>query len=155
MRILSNPKLIYFTGSLPVFRDRLPVFCYDDNKLLSWKGSNPMPYISTKTTVSINPEKREIIKKKFGKAIELIPGKSETWLMLAFEDNCSMYFKGSNENPLAFIEVKIFGKASSDAYSRLTKAITDIINEELGIRTDGIYVKYEEVSTWGWNGSNF
>lgn len=114
-----------------------------------------MPYILTKTTVSISSEKRETIKKKLGKAIELIPGKSESWLMLAFEDNCSMYFKGSNEKPLAFLEVKIFGKASSDAYDRLTKAITEIISEELGIRPEGIYVKYEEVSTWGWNGSNF
>jgi phenylpyruvate tautomerase PptA (4-oxalocrotonate tautomerase family) len=114
-----------------------------------------MPYISTKTTVSISGEKKEIIKKKLGKAIELLPGKSESWLMLSFEDNVSMYFQGSNDSPLAFIEVKIFGKSSADAYNRLTKVITEIINQELGIRPDGIYVKYEEVSTWGWNGSNF
>jgi phenylpyruvate tautomerase PptA (4-oxalocrotonate tautomerase family) len=114
-----------------------------------------MPYINTKTTVTINPEKREVIKKKLGKAIELLPGKSESWLMVSFDDNSIMYFKGSNEKPLAFVEVKIFGKASGDAYSKLTKAITDILNEELGIQPDGIYVKYEEVANWGWNGSNF
>lgn len=114
-----------------------------------------MPYISTKTTVAISPEKREIIKKKLGKAIELIPGKNENWLMLAFEDNSVMYFKGSSEKPLAFVDVKIFGKASSDAYDKLTKEVTAIISEELGISLDGIYVKYEEVTTWGWNGNNF
>ncbi len=113
-----------------------------------------MPYISTKTTVTLNQEKKDAIKTKLGKAIELIPGKSESWLMLAFEDNCSMYFKGSKENPLAFVEVKLYGKASSDAYRKLTKAITDIISEELSIRPDCIYVKYEEVATWGWNGNN-
>lgn len=114
-----------------------------------------MPYISTKTTVNVTPEKREAIKKKLGKAIELIPGKSESWLMLSFEDNCSMYFKGSNDKPLAFVEVKIFGQASESSYDKLTKEITGIIDGELGIRPDCIYVKYEEVSTWGWNGSNF
>lgn len=114
-----------------------------------------MPYINTKTTVVISTEKRETIKKKLGKAIELIPGKSENWLMLSFEDNSSMYFKGSKERPIAFIEVKLYGKASSDAYRRLTKAITDIMNEELEIQPDCIYVKYEEVANWGWNGSNF
>lgn len=114
-----------------------------------------MPYISTKTTVTISPEKREIIKMKLGKAIELIPGKSENWLMLSFEDNSFMYFKGSNEKPLAFIDVKIFGEASKDSYSKLTKAITEIIHEELSIQPDFIYVKYETVSTWGWNGNNF
>lgn len=114
-----------------------------------------MPYISTKTTVSISPEKREIIKTKLGKAIELIPGKSENWLMLSFDENSLMYFKGSNNRPIAFVEVKIFGTSTSDAYNNLTKAITDIINEELNIDSDCIYVKYEEVSTWGWNGNNF
>lgn len=114
-----------------------------------------MPYISTKTTVSISPEKREIIKKKLGTAIELIPGKSESWLMLAFEDNSVMYFKGCDAKPLAFVDVKIFGKASLAAYDKLTKEITTIISEELGVSPDGIYVKYEEVATWGWNGNNF
>lgn len=114
-----------------------------------------MPYINTKTTVTLTESKREVIKQKLGKAIELIPGKSENWLMLSFDDDSTMYFKGSNEKPLAFVEVKIFGKASSDAYGKLTKAITDIMKEELEIQPDCIYVKYEEVSTWGWNGNNF
>jgi phenylpyruvate tautomerase PptA (4-oxalocrotonate tautomerase family) len=114
-----------------------------------------MPYISTKTTVTIDSEKREAIKSKLGKAIELIPGKSENWLMISFDDACPMYFKGSNEKPLAFLEVKLFGKASEEAYRKLTKAITEIIHEELSIQPDCIYVKYEEVSTWGWNGNNF
>lgn len=114
-----------------------------------------MPYISTKTTVTVNPEKREAIKKKLGNAIELLPGKSEDWLMVSFDDNSSMYFKGSDEKPLAFVEVKLFGKSSEDAYRKLTKKITEIIQQELSIQPDCIYVKYEEVSTWGWNGSNF
>jgi phenylpyruvate tautomerase PptA (4-oxalocrotonate tautomerase family) len=114
-----------------------------------------MPYISTKTTVTITPEKREIIKSKLGIAIELIPGKNESWLMLSFEDNSIMYFKGSNDIPLAFVDVQIFGKSSAEAYNDLTKAITEILKEELGIKPEGIYVKYEEVSTWGWNGNNF
>ncbi len=114
-----------------------------------------MPFISTKTSVSISPEKKDSIKTKLGKAIELIPGKSESWLMLSFEDSCSMYFKGSNAKPVAFIEVKLFGKSTSEAYGRLTRAITDIIREELNVPGECIYVKYEEVSDWGWNGSNF
>ena len=114
-----------------------------------------MPYISTKTTVTINLEKREQIKKKLGKAIELIAGKSENWLMLSFDDKSTMYFKGSDAKPLAFVEVKTFGKSSKEDFSKLTKAITEILNEELNIQPDCIYVKYEEVTTWGWNGSNF
>ena len=122
--------------------------------MYSEERRNDMPYINTKTTVTVNEEKQESIKKKLGKAIELIPGKSENWLMVSFDDNSSMYFKGSNENPLAFVEVKLFGKASQDAYKKLTRVITDILHEELEIQGDCIYVKYEEVFTWGFNGSN-
>lgn len=114
-----------------------------------------MPYISAKTTVEINNEKRQTIKTKLGKAIELIPGKTESWLMISFDDNNDLYFRGSNEKPLAFVEVKVFGQASKDAYSKLTSAITDIMNEELGIQPDCIYVRYEESDFWGWNGANF
>ncbi|WMJ90402.1 phenylpyruvate tautomerase MIF-related protein [Anaerocolumna sp. MB42-C2] len=114
-----------------------------------------MPYINTKTNTVITKEKEIEIKKKLGKAIELIPGKNENWLMVSFEDQCSMYFKGKSEDRMAFVEVKLFGSADSGAYNKLTAAITTILKEELDINPDHIYVKYEEVSSWGWNGSNF
>ncbi|OPJ64647.1 phenylpyruvate tautomerase MIF-related protein [Clostridium oryzae] len=114
-----------------------------------------MPCIQTKVNVKISEEKEEVIKSKLGKAIELIPGKSESWLMVSFEDECKLYFKGSKDDKIAFVEVKIFGKASDKAYDDLTAAITDILHEELDISPLNIYVKYEEVDHWGWNGSNF
>ncbi len=114
-----------------------------------------MPFIQTKVNVKITKEKEEAIKVKLGKAIALIPGKSESWLMLSFEDECRLYFKGSNQPSMAFVEVKLFGKASGEAYNRLTAAISEILHQELDISPAQIYVKYEEVSNWGWNGNNF
>jgi phenylpyruvate tautomerase PptA (4-oxalocrotonate tautomerase family) len=114
-----------------------------------------MPYINTQTNVNITKGKEIEIKKKLGKAIELIPGKSENWLMVSFEEQCSMYFKGESDFGIAFVEVKLFGSADAGAYHKLTAAITKILEEELEITPDHVYVKYEEVSNWGWNGSNF
>lgn len=114
-----------------------------------------MPCIQTITNVKIPKEKEETIKVKFGKAIELIPGKSENWLMVTFQDECSMYFKGSARDVMALVEVKLFGKASSKAYDSLTETITSILQAELGIEPPQIYVKYEEVEHWGFNGRNF
>lgn len=111
-----------------------------------------MPYISTKTNVAIKNE--TVLKEKLGKAISLIPGKSEAWLMLNFEDNCRLYFKGS-DSPAVFSEVKIFGKATDKDYDALTAEITKILSEELNVSPDRIYIKYEEVDHWGWNGGNF
>ncbi len=113
-----------------------------------------MPYINAKTNVAISKETEIEIKKKLGKAIELIPGKSENWLMVSLEERCSLYFKGRSDNAIAFVEVKLFGSADDGAYDKLTAAVTKILKEELNIAPDQIYVKYEEVSHWGWNGNN-
>ncbi|HEX9024830.1 MAG TPA: phenylpyruvate tautomerase MIF-related protein [Clostridium sp.] len=114
-----------------------------------------MPFIGSKITVKISKEKEEIVKKRLGEAIKLIPGKSETFLMIGFEDEYSLYLGGEKLDKGAFIEVKVFGKASKEAFSMLTKEICSIYEEELQIPQDKIYVKYEEVENWGWNGSNF
>ena len=112
-----------------------------------------MPYIATTSNVSISSRKKETIKERMGEAIELIPGKTESWLMLSFRDNVSMYFKGDDE-PCAIMQVKLFGTADEKSYANLTEALTDIIREELDIDPDRIYVAYEEINTWGWNGGN-
>ncbi len=114
-----------------------------------------MPFINSKVTVSLSDVERDTLKAKLGQAISLVPGKSEAWLMVGFEDNCSLYFKGKKEPKLAFVEVKIFGGASDEAYDKLTAEICRIYEEVLGIPQGKIYVKYEEVEHWGWNGANF
>ena len=113
-----------------------------------------MPYIATTSNVSISGRKKEAIKERMGKAIELIPDKTEDWLMLSFRDNVSMYFKGDDE-PCAICEVKLFGSASEEVYESLTEELTDILREELDLDPDRIYVTYEEIGVWGWNGGNF
>ncbi len=114
-----------------------------------------MPFINSKVNVTISKENEDILKAKLGKAIELIPGKSESWLMLNFEDNCRMYFKGDNSNKLAFVEVKIYGGENKAAFDSLTAKICEIFNEVLAIAPENVYVKYETVANWGWNGGNF
>ncbi len=114
-----------------------------------------MPCIQTKVSVPIPAETEEKLKTRFGKAIALLPGKSEEWLMLTFEDNCRLYFQGKKEPGAAFVAVKLYGKAGNGAYDALTKELTAIVSEELRIRPDRIYIQYEETDHWGWNGGNF
>ena len=113
-----------------------------------------MPFINTKTTVSISDEKELVLKEKLGQAIQLL-GKGENWLMLNFEDSKRMWFKGEDKNDLAMVEIALFGKATDSQYDAMTKKVCDIISEELGISPDCIYVKYEEVDHWGFSGFNF
>jgi len=110
-----------------------------------------MPFINTKTNVEISKEKEIMIKQKFGKAIELIPGKDEAGLMVSFEDRCSLYFKGESDQPIAFVEVMILGSSTKEAYQNFTEAITKILFEDLDIAPDHIYIRYEETQYWACN----
>ena len=114
-----------------------------------------MPYIKLTTSTKITPASQGVMTKKFGKDIEALPGKSERWLMLSFEDNQRMAFAGSDHDGTAIIEVSVFGKSTKDAYDTLTARLTDTVSEALDLPKSRIYVKYQECSVWGYNGDNF
>lgn len=114
-----------------------------------------MPFINSKVSFKLSKQDEENIKTKLGKAIELIPGKSETWLMVGFEDEYNLYFQGEAFPKIVFVEVSVFGTVSKEAANSLTAAICDIFNEVTGTPVDKIYVRYQETDKWGWNGGNF
>jgi len=113
-----------------------------------------MPFIDSKVNVKMTDEDKDTIKKCLGQAISLIPGKSENWLMVGFDDDYTMYFRGDGNEKIAYIKVNLYGGASKSAYQKLTEEISNIYNEVLGIPKDKIYIQYEETEYWGWNGSN-
>ena len=114
-----------------------------------------MPYINTVTTVKIEENKRERLTKEYGKAIELIPGKSEKWLMLRFEDGADLAFGGDRKDGAAIVEVELLGEADGIYLDRLTGKICEILSGELGIDINRIYVKYFSTKHWGCGGHNF
>jgi phenylpyruvate tautomerase PptA (4-oxalocrotonate tautomerase family) len=113
-----------------------------------------MPFIQTRTNCKIDKEKELRIKKRLGAAVIEI-GKNENWLMLEFVPECNMYFAGSDEKPMAYVDIKLYGACNTSHYENMTVAVTQIINEELGIDPNLIYISYGEFSNWGWGGHNF
>ncbi len=113
-----------------------------------------MPFIHTRVNRPITQEEEKLLAQKMGQAVSLL-GKSEDWLMLQFEDNCRMFFKGDCKKPLAFVSVKLYGGAGSAAYQRFTAEATRLLGETLSVPADGVYVEYEETDHWGWQGENF
>lgn len=114
-----------------------------------------MPFINVKTSKDLTAEKVEAIKTELGSAIALIPGKSEAWLMVNIDDNCNIYFKGTDNNDTAYVEVNIFGSTSKDNCEKLTVKICDILLKFADIPSDRVYVKYEFSDMWGYNGFMF
>ena len=114
-----------------------------------------MPFINTKTNVTVSRETEERLKVRLAKAITLFPGKSEEWLMLCFEDQKRMWFHGENATPMAFSEVQLLGDATKESCDAFTEEICRIFREELGILPAYTYVKFEFVREWGWNSQTF
>lgn len=113
-----------------------------------------MPFINSRVSVAMTEEQKDTIKTKFGEAITTL-GKSESWLMVGFDDKYCLYFQGVKPEKTAMVEVALFGKAGAAAYDKFTAQVCSIFGEVLGIPAEKIYVKYEEVNHWGWNGNNF
>ena len=78
-----------------------------------------MPFIDTKVTLPLTEEKKEAIKAKYGQAISVM-NKTETYLMVGFEDNYDLYFGGNKLDKVAFVSVKVFGAAQPAACSEMS-----------------------------------
>ena len=114
-----------------------------------------MPFINSKVSVKTTEEQQKELKTRLGKAISIIPGKSESWLMVNLEDDRKMYFRGDDSEPIAFVCVNIYGSADERAFDKMTAELTKIYGEVLGVKPDHMYIKYAASMDWGWNGSNF
>jgi len=112
-----------------------------------------MPFLDCKLNVDITKQQEVQLKDEFGKAISLIPGKSESWLMVNIQPKCALYFRGSNEKPTAMVTVMVYGKPNPNAYDALSARIYTILQNSVNI--EDVYVSYSETSNFGYNGSNF
>lgn len=118
------------------------------------KGRDYMPFIDSKITVSLSPEKEENIKQKLGQAISTL-GKTESFLMVGFEDNYSLYMGGKKMDKGAFVSVRVFGNVDSAQSEEMTAKICQIFSDELDIPGQNVYVTYQGIADWGWNSRNF
>ena len=113
-----------------------------------------MPFIDSKVNTKVSKEQEQQLKDMLIAAAGEILGKSEGWVMLGFEPEYTIYFRG-DETPAAFVEVSIYGGENRQVFSAFTGKICDAFHKVLGISPDRVYVKYYATSNWGWNGSNF
>lgn len=113
-----------------------------------------MPFIQVKTNIKIEKTAEIDLKTLLGRDIELLPGKSETWLMVEIEDSRKLYFQGSDA-PCAIVEVKVYGGSDKKSYQKFTEKVTHDLHALLGLSPERIYVEYEETPHWGYAGDNF
>ena len=113
-----------------------------------------MPFIDTKVTMKLSDSQKENLKAKLGKAISVM-NKSETYLMVGILDGYDLFLGGKKLEKGAFISVQVLGNVDQAQSNKMTAEICKIVNEELGIPGDCVYVNYLGYRDWGWNGGNF
>jgi len=114
-----------------------------------------MPFITARVNTAIDAEQEKELKTRMGKAIELVPGKSEEYLLLNFEDHCHLYLRGDNSRPIAYIEVSIWANENHLGYDRFSLETARIFHEVLDIEPDHIYIRYSDIPDWSVGGMNF
>lgn len=114
-----------------------------------------MPYCEVLTTTKIGKPEEKALDREIARIIELVPGKSERWVMVHIEDQARMSFAGSCEEPAAMVTLKTFGELEPEMYDLLTQEFCARLSERLHVPRDRIYVVYEPIAYWGWDGKNF
>lgn len=113
-----------------------------------------MPFIDCKISQPVSAEKKECLKNRFGKAVSALH-KPESYLMVGIHDEYDLWFAGRKLDKGAYVAVSLFGSAGASDYEKMTGLVCGILQEELDIPANSVYVTYHPVSDWGWNGSNF
>ena len=113
-----------------------------------------MPFVNVKANFQIEDGKVLAIKENLGKLIEILPGKSEKWLMVQIEDNQKIFFSGSDDKAV-LVQVDLFGESDDESLNSFTSNISSYLQNELSVAKKRIYVRYLRTNYWGYNGENF
>ena len=113
-----------------------------------------MPLIQMKTTLPLDEEIRAELTAEFGRLMG-IAGKPESFLMVGLEERCDLRFAGKPMEKGALIAMQQVGELSRDVYEKLTAEICRFLEARLGIDPKAVYITYQAVNDWGWNGTNF
>lgn len=108
-----------------------------------------MPFIDVRVSSPISSAQEAALKEGLGRAIGLIPGKSESSLMVQFTEGCRLWFGGAQDSPIAMVNVMLYGACSREACEKFSQAAIALLERELSAKT--VYCKFEEVPNWFWN----
>ena len=104
-----------------------------------------MPFIMTKVNVELDAEEEIKLKSRLGKAMELLPGLSEKYLLAGFEGDCHFFLRGQNTETIAYVEVSLFGNENHVGCEDFAAAVTKIFVDVLNVPPMNIYIKFPDI----------
>jgi phenylpyruvate tautomerase len=116
-----------------------------------------MPLIQLETSCDLSDRsKRESMAKSLSRLAAEGIGKPEQYVMACVQDNVTMTMAGET-GPCALVTVKSIGGLGKSVCQTLTGRLCQMLQEELAIPTDRIYVTFQELAPthWGWDRHTF
>ena len=111
-----------------------------------------MPYIHISLAPELGQETKEALIKETGKLIALIPGKSESSLMIRLDDGVNMSFRGMPES-CAYVSVKLYMTSAFQAKQLFAKSFSESFCRITGIEPKNLYLTFTEYGNWAANGN--
>ena len=110
-----------------------------------------MPYIQISLSKKLEDDKIVLLKAMLGEKIALLPGKSESVLMIEINYS-NMFFQGEPGN-CAMIQVHLYKESPKEAKSLFTSEMLKAFNELTNIPVDRIFMNFAEHSEWASRGT--
>ena len=114
-----------------------------------------MPLLKLETSVAIPEDKREALLASLSKAVAATIGKPEHYVMVTISQ-AAMLMSGK-PGDAALADIRSIGGLTSEAKGKLSQQVCKLLNDQLGIAPDRIYLNFTdmEAGNWGWNGNTF
>ena len=112
-----------------------------------------MPCIELNISKKISKASKKILSDRLTTDITLIPGKTQEQVMVVIRDDSYIQMGDKFLENGAFINMGCFGTADQESNRNYAMRMYEILNEELGIDKDDIYMNLTERLWWGCHGT--
>lgn len=111
-----------------------------------------MPFVIASVNRPMSEAQKLELKARIGKAMELLPGLSESSLLLGFEENQTFYIRGDGQQKIAYIRADLFGNEAHIGFDQFGAAITAALVDILHIPPENIYIRFGDIQAWSVGG---
>lgn len=116
-----------------------------------------MPLIKLDTSCEVSDAgKRQTLVAGLSRLAAEGTGKPEQYVMACVRDKVAMVMSGG-AGPCALVTIKAIGGLNQSVNQGLAGKITQMLQKELAIPADRVYITFAEVDAghWAWNGKTF
>ena len=114
-----------------------------------------MPLLILQTSMRLSNQERYNLLAPLSQIVSECTGKPERYVMIAVSE-ATMLMAGA-ETPSAHAEIRSIGGLNGAVNRKLSERICTLLNEQLGISPDRVYLGFSDVSAenWGWDSGTF